>query len=512
VTRWPGPRWLIVLLLACLAFPLRAQQEGEPRDEPDLPPGLEAHDAPEPPPQREDSEEPELPPGLGEPDDPESPPGPGEPDDPDLPPGLGDSEAPELPPGLGEGDAQGTVEEPEKRPLAERIPSGLHGFADARLGPRIYDDPAQSKQFTLAEIRLQASYNRAWNFMTLEAKGDLILDAVVSSVYGYVRQLRLSFRPAEAVDLQIGRQIMTWGTGDLLFINDLFPKDWQSFFIGREVEYLKAPTDAVRLGLFAGGVSFDLVYMPRFEPDIFISGERISFWDPAGGGFRGDDMQIDAEVPDDWFTDDEVAGRIYGSVGSYEIAAYGYSGFWKSPGGIDPVTMQATFPPLNVWGGSARGPLGPGIGSVEVGYYDSRDDPDGDNPWVKNSEFRFLAGYELELGRELTGGFQYYLERMIDYDNYLATLPGGEPRDENRHVLTARITKLLSNQTVIASMFLYYSPSDRDGYLRPKLVWKRSDHQLIEFGANLFFGRDDFTFFGQFENNSNVYGAIRFRI
>ena len=31
-------------------------------------------------------------------------------------------------------------------------------------------------------------------------------------------------------------------------------------------------------------------------------------------------------------------------------------------------------------------------------------------------------------------------------------------------------------------------------------------------GANLFFGREVFTFFGQFENNSNVYGSIRFQL
>lgn len=480
---------LALLVAAFLAVPGWAQQE---KDEP--------------------PDEPALPRGLGEPKEPELPPGLGEPEEPELPPGLGKQEDPALPPGLGEEDREENEQEPEKRPLSERLPPGLHGFADARVGPRIYDDPAQSKQFTLAEIRLQASYNRAWSFMTLDAKGDLILDAVVESVYAYMRQLRFVFRPADTLDLQIGRQIMTWGTGDLLFINDLFPKDWQSFFIGREVEYLKAPADALRVGLFAGGVSLDLVYVPKFAPDIFIGGERISFWDPASGGFRGDDSQIDADVPDDRFVDDEVAARIYGSIGSYEIAAYVYTGFWKSPGGVDPATMQATFPPLNVWGGSARGPLGPGIGNIEAGYYDSRDDSDGSNPWVKNGEFRLLAGYELELGRELTGGFQYYLEHMLDYDQYLAALPGGEPRDENRHVLTTRLTKLLNNQTVIASLFLYYSPSDRDGYLRPNLLWKRSDHQMIEFGANLFFGQDDFTFFGQFENNSNVYGAIRFRL
>ena len=434
------------------------------------------------------------------------------PDEPALPPGLEEPKEPTLPPGLGEDDPDEEESEPEKKTLAERLPTGLHGFAEARVGPRIRSDPAHSKDFTLGEIRLQAAYDRAWKHLSLDVKGDLILDAVLEEVDTDLRQLRLVLRPADSLDLQLGRQVMTWGTGDLFFINDLFPKDWQSFFIGRDEEYLKAPSDALRVGWFAGKVSLDLVYTPKFEPDRYIRGERISFWDPVGGVFRGDDMQFLVDEPDDSFRDDEIAARIYGNVGSYEIAGYGYTGFWKSPSGFDPVTMQATFPELDVWGGSARGPLGPGIGNVEVGYYDSRDDPDGGNPFVRNSELRLLAGYELELARELTGGFQYYLEHMLDHDRYLASLVGDEPRDENRHVLTARITKLLKSQTLIPSIFLYYSPSDRDGYLRPKLVWKRSDHQTVEFGVNLFFGRDDFTFFGQFENNSNVYGSIRFQL
>lgn len=419
-----------------------------------------------------------------------------------------DAQEPVLPPGLGEETS--AVEQVEKeKTLAERLPTGLRGFVEARLGPRLHSDPAHSSNATIAEARLQLAYDRAWEHVTLETTGDLILDGVLESIDTDLRALRLTFRPADSVDLRLGRQVMTWGSGDLLFVNDLFPKDWQSFFIGRDEEYLKAPSDALRLGWFPGGVNLDLVYVPRFEPDRFIRGERISFWDPMLGAHRGDAMPLAVAPPNDRFDDDETSFRIYGNAGSYEIAGYAYRGFWKSPAGLDPTTLQPDFPALDVWGASARGPVGRGIGNVEVGYYDSRDDPGGTEPFTNNGEARLLAGYELELARELTGGFQVYLERMLDHDAYLASLPAGPSRDENRYVLTTRITKLMRGQTLISSVFVYYSPSERDGYLRPKLVWKYSDRQIFEFGANLFFGRDDFTFFGQFENNSNVYASLR---
>ncbi len=68
-----------------------------------------------------------------------------------------------------------------------------------------------------------------------------------------LREASLVFSPSADTDVKVGRQILTWGTGDLVFINDLFPKDWVSFFIGRDVEYLKAPSDALKVSAFPAG-------------------------------------------------------------------------------------------------------------------------------------------------------------------------------------------------------------------------------------------------------------------
>ncbi|WP_288372311.1 hypothetical protein [uncultured Marinobacter sp.] len=76
-------------------------------------------------------------------------------------------------------------------------------------------------------------------------------------------------------------------TGDLVFINDLFPKDWVSFFIGRDVEYLKAPSDALKVSAFSSWANLDLVYTPRFDADRFIDGRRLSFFNTGQGRLTG---------------------------------------------------------------------------------------------------------------------------------------------------------------------------------------------------------------------------------
>ena len=100
---------------------------------------------------------------------------------------------------------------------------------------------------------------------------------------------------------------------------------------------------------------------------------------------------------------------------------------------------------------------------------------------------------------------------MMDYGDYRRSLPAGsKAADEDRHVLTLRLTKLLLRQNLKLSLFSYYSPTDNDAYLRPNVHYKVDDHWSVEIGGNLFVGEDEHTFFGQFSNNTNVYAGARY--
>ncbi len=398
-------------------------------------------------------------------------------------------------------------------------PMLFNGFVDVRAGVRTRDDPTQD-DFSIGEARLQLEMEKSLQVATLRLVTDLLYDGVVDDRdvsldegRGPVdlREANVLSTPFDWMDIKLGRQILTWGTGDLVFINDLFPKDWQAFFIGRDIEYLKAPSDAIKFAAYSGSVNLDLVYTPRFDADRYIDGSRISFYDPVRGRRVGEDDVLDAVKPDTVFEDDEIAARLYGTVSGTEVALYGYRGFWKSPAGIKAGSGRVSFPKLGVYGASLRGNVGPGIGNIEVGYYDSLDDRDGDDPRVRNSEWRFLFGYDAEVAHEFTAGIQYYLERIANYREFRDSLPASAPLpDENRHVLTLRLNKTLLNQNLILSLFTFYSPSDKDGYVRPLIQYRIGDQWRAEVGGNLFFGEEKNTFFGQFEKNNNAYMAVRF--
>ncbi|MDY6905285.1 MAG: hypothetical protein SWH61_11420 [Thermodesulfobacteriota bacterium] len=512
----------IFLFLISFAGVLHAEEPALPQgledsaggsDEPALPSGLSGGNS--------GNAEPALPSGLG-----------GGSNEPALPSGLGSEsntgmeegtgDAPALPPGLGgksnavnQSDSFFDEEEPQGS-----VFSGV-GFWEARGGRRIHEDPWQ-QDTSIGEIRLQLDGTRRYGSTSVNLTIDGVFDSVVDDhdVYlnqgkGWIdlRQANVAFTPLSFMDVKLGRQILTWGTGDLLFINDNFPKDWVSFFIGRDTEYLKAPSDAVKASVFTNAVNVDLVYTPQFDPDRYISGERISYYNTNTGTLAGRNAVIETDRPDDVFDDDEVAARVYRTIAGYELALYYYYGFWKSPAGQN-LLGKATFPKLAVTGGSIRGVVLGGIGNIEVGYMDSRNDDNGRHPLVRNSEWRYLVGYEKDLGfiaDDLTLGVQYYVERMDDYDAYKSTLPAGIPnKDETRQVITTRITKLLMQQNLTLSIFAYYSPSDDDCYLRPRIDYKLTDHWQIGAGGNIFDGEEQHTFFGQFEENSNVYAMVRY--
>lgn len=470
---------LFLAAALCLAVPGAAQTTAA---EPELPAGLEAPSA-----------EPALPEGLVEP-----------------------AVEPELPEGLA-GEAE--VEAPDEEGPLAALPFELTGFLEGRGGVRLRED-AHERDASLGETRLQLEAEKFLPRLALRAKADFLYDALadghaidLETGDGFLdlREANAAFSPTGFTDAKVGRQVLTWGTGDLLFINDLFPKDFDSFLLGRDEVYFKAPSDAFKLSTFTDWANLDVVYTPVFDADRFVDGRRVSYFNSALGRIAGRDAIVRADRPNAWFRDDEWALRLYRNLGVYEAALYGYHGFWKSPLGFDPAGGRATFPPLSVFGGSLRGPLGKGIANLELGYYDSRRDRGGDDPNLPNGEFRALFGFEQEIATDLTLGLQYYYERLLDHADYLAALPAGAPaRDQNRLLLSYRLTWLTLDQDLELSLFVFFSPTDIDAYLRPRVSYKLNDNLSAEAGANLFVGRDEHTFFGQFENNTNLYAGLRY--
>ena len=235
-----------LLLLSVFCFPLLPVTAGA--EEPPLPMGLGGGPSAE----TQTSSEPALPSGLGD-------------DEPALPSGLEEETA---------NSAQESDEWEYEEGAGSDLPFDLTGFIETRAGVRIPDQDFE-KRASIGEARLQLQAEKFWDNIGVRVTSDFVADPVadrwavdLDEGDGFVdlREAFVSWRATDFMDIKAGRQILTWGTGDLVFLNDLFPKDFDSFFIGRDEEYLKAPSDALKTSFFMGLVNLDVVYTPH--PDL----------------------------------------------------------------------------------------------------------------------------------------------------------------------------------------------------------------------------------------------------
>jgi hypothetical protein len=379
----------------------------------------------------------------------------------------------------------------------------MSGFVELGVGARLADDASDLPRETLGEgrARLETGYKgQAWQG---KLRGDLRYDDVVEGWQLDLRELTASKTLGEHIDVKLGRQVLTWGTGDLLFLNDLYAKDWQAFFSGLDEEYLKAPVNALKVSYFGAKANLDLAWIPYFEGDNYINGERFSYFSPQSGSIVS--TEFDADAPHD----DALAARVFGQIGSAEYALYGYWGYTGQPLAADNSGNPA-FARLNAYGASLLRPLGSGLVNVEVSYHDMQDQNGGDvsQPMDKTMA---LAGYQQELIANLTLGVQYQWEHKLDYDAWADNYPYSDYlEDEDRHLITLRLNYRALQEKLSLSLMSFYSPSDEDYYLRPQVSYRFNDHWLLASGLNLLDGQDEYTFFGQMADNSNAWTRVRY--
>jgi hypothetical protein len=340
-------------------------------------------------------------------------------------------------------------------------------------------------------------------------KGDFVFDNVARDFDVDMREAYLDYTTGD-FDFRLGRQIATWGVGDLLFINDRFPKDFVSFFSGRPLEYLKIGVDALRTRYSSEALNGEFLIIPFFEPDNLPTSERFFLFDPFSAV-----PSIEKE-PATTLENTQLALRLYRRIKDFDVSAYAYRGFWLTPSMkpddiASPTKVIIFYPKLSVYGMSVQRSALRGVVSFETGYFRSREDEDGDDPFVPNSQLRFLVGYQRQIWADFTVGAQYYGEIMADYSAYVNSLPAGFPaQEEYRDIVTLRLEYLMRHQTLRLSLFTFYSPVDNDYLIRPMVSYKFTDDFSSTLGANIFGGEKDTTSFGQLDKNDNIYLSVRF--
>jgi hypothetical protein len=388
-------------------------------------------------------------------------------------------------------------------------PWQVSGFTKLSFGHFLQNNIVKSNA-SLKEVRNRVNVNYSHEEFEIKVKGDLLFDNVLSDALWQTRELTIATSPLSMLDIKVGRQVLTWGTGDYLFLNDLFAKDWQSFFSGRDDAYLKSPSTSLRTTWYLGNTTLDIAWTPEFTPDKFITGERFSYYSPQTQKLvaPAENFKLTQTNNEQW------SARFAISKNSVEYSLYGYHGYWPTPQGVSEDSLPY-FPRLNAFGASVRLPINKGwfngIFNSEFSLYNSIEDHHGDDPFIANDQLRLLVGYEQEILKNLTASAQYYLEQTKDYDAYKSSSWDQEKIvAKNRNILTLRLRYSAMQQKLTLTVFIFYSPSDKDSFIKPSINYRYNDQWSYAIGANIFQGKNPYSFFGQHQKNSNAWLSAKY--
>lgn len=390
-------------------------------------------------------------------------------------------------------------------PLAAWAEIALSGFLQQNTAFNTTAANPDGRHYKWLEERVQLKLDASGDAWRLLAKGDLAYDHIGREGQSELREGYVDYT-ADNWDMRVGRQVITWGLGDLVFVNDVFPKDHAALFSGRPLEYLKRGVDAVKLGVYPQFASFELVAAPDFRASIIPDARRFHLFNPMPAVSNHQTI-----TPDQG----EAGLRIYRDIAGYDAALYLYRGFQRTPAMRPdsltiPTRITRFYPKLSVYGASLSGRAGEAVLSVEGAYYDSREDRSGNDFTVPNSQSRLLIGYQIQPVEDLSLGFQYYTEYMHDYDVYRVTLPAGFPVEKRwSHTVTARLTQLLLHQTLRLSTYASYNATNGDHFVNPELRYSFTDRIWGAVGANLFGGKP-WGQFGQLAQDDNAYLQVRY--
>lgn len=390
-------------------------------------------------------------------------------------------------------------------PLAARAEATLSGFAQQNTAFNTGTANPDGQHYKWLEERAQLKLDATAGAWHLLAKGDFSYDHLGRQDKSELREGYVDYTGGNW-DLRLGRQVITWGLGDLVFVNDVFPKDHEALFAGRPLEYLKRGTDAIRLGAYPDFASFELVVAPNFSESQTPDPRRFGLYDPMPAVTNRETVKPGQG---------DVGLRIYRDIAGYDAALYLYSGFQRTPSMrtdsmMAPTKITYFYPKLSVYGASVSGRAGDGVLSLEAAYYDSRQDRAGADFTVPNSQTRLLAAYQLQPWEDFSLNLQYYAEHMHDHGAYLASLPPGFPVEKRwNHTVAARATQFFLHQTLRLSLYASYNTSNGDKFVNPELRYSFTDHLWGAMGANVF-GGEPWGQFGQLSRDDNVYLQLRY--
>jgi hypothetical protein len=388
--------------------------------------------------------------------------------------------------------------------ISTQVCADITGFVQLRQSERTRSLPEdlaiEARGTMVQQLEGELLYERRIGD-ELDATGRLVTgyDSAVQEDLTKVREAFVGWTPSGSWNLRVGRQVLTWGVSDYLYVNDIFPKNYDAFFSGATFDRIKEPVDALRAVGRWNSADVEVV-VSRSRTDEGPLAQRFAATFPT---------RVASELHDDNAAD--VAVRLSRHVSGWDLS--GYLASFRSREGrffVSPAGLSYDTPRTSHVGVSIAGNFAAGVMWAEAAWRQADDKQSGVvSRYSVGHSLKSIIGYAREIGADSTISSQLHLERPLDRRRYGQTLaPGVRPVDSVISTWYLRAERRWMNQTLRAGLQCFLG-NEGDSHFNPFAHWSPADGWSVEAGANALSGRPD-TRLGAIRDDSNLYVLTRY--
>lgn len=420
----------------------------------------------------------------------------------------------------------------------------VHGEVSSKIRGILSTDDNEMNTLSTADIDLEYRGETVDGVIKLDIDKEDLIDEAFLRYYG------------KGYDFELGLMKVVWGKGDKVHVIDVLnSNDYTDFYNPDYIERRNA-VPMSKINIFVGGQGkLELAYIPTLTPDTvptgglwapqaalsasslansyvqFLAAEAYSTAYNAAGGSEPakhtagsiSATAVLAEYADgealypntDTLDYGQGAARFTNSLGGVDFGGLYYFGYNKKPSirakynnPSDPsqiTGLEIDYDRQHVFGLEAgAAPAGFNL-RAEAAYY-MTEDFDGDDPDVHNHSIRYLAGFDrdiplhnINVNIQTVGSYRLENDEIKSYTD----VEYAEKDDATQNLIALKISDSFNHEKVTPEFIGRYIIEEECWMVTPSISYAPTDD--LEFVlSSTFFGGDDSTTFGQFDDNNFV--------
>ncbi len=312
------------------------------------------------------------------------------------------------------------------------------------------------------------------------------------------------------VDVRVGKQNIVWGRADALNPTDvLTPKDF-TLLSAKDEEERRIGTTALKANYYRGNYTLSTIWLPIFNPTTL----------PLSGA-PGIQLTQNKRSDGDW-THQGFAAKLDQTGGEVDWSLSYYYGLDLFPVGIplNPTQVVLEHNRIQMFGADFARNFGRFGVRGEAAYVHTQD-PDGNDPFLKNPYLYYVLGVDHDVTEDLNVNLQAYQRLIVNYQDpfqfqdpvtrNVAVLNTifNQQMDRVQEGFSGRIKATAWNKTLEAELLGVFEVNRASYFLRPSVAYAFTDTWKGFTGVDIFGGHLKESIYGFLEQNTAFFAELR---